>query len=205
MNLYFIRHGQSVTNLQGVFTGQADVPLTEEGCRDARRAGELLRGISFDRVYASDLSRAMRTAELALPGVAYETTPLLREYDLGELALQSVAACREKYAPDFTENQRNGNYLPYGGENVEMIHARIRAFLSSLPREGCERIAVFTHGGLINAAFDLLLGLRDRCRRAMDNGAISVFRIEDGRASLLTWNCTGRLPDSGTDPSEKPI
>jgi broad specificity phosphatase PhoE len=205
MKLYLIRHGQSETNLKGLFTGQAQVRLTEQGERDALRAGELLRGISFDKVYASDLVRAMRTAELALPGVAYETTPLLREYDLGELVLQSVADCRVKYAPDFDENRSKGDYTPYGGENARMVGARFLTFLDGIRDKGYDRVAVFAHGGLIGVVFDVLLGAQGRISKRVDNGSISVFSIEKDRTSLLLWNYTGCLPDAPDDGVGKPI
>lgn len=207
MKLYLIRHGQSETNLRGVFTGQYQAALTELGERDALRAGALLRGISFDKVYASDLVRAMRTAELALPGVEYETTPLLREYDLGELVLQSVADCRKKYAPDFDENRSKGDYTPYGGENAAMVRARFLAFLDGIRDKGYDRVAVFTHGGLLGVAFDALLGIESerRISKAADNGAVSVFGITADRATLLVWNCTGCLPDAPDDSVGKPI
>ena len=57
MKLYLVRHGESQTNLEHRFTGQADAPLSEQGKEDARKAGEKLKGLHFDRVYSSDLCR----------------------------------------------------------------------------------------------------------------------------------------------------
>ncbi len=204
MNLYLIRHGQSETNLNGVFTGQADVSLTEQGERDARRAGELLRGISFDRVYASDLRRAIRTAELALPGAEIETDPLLREYDLGALVGKTPTVCLEEYGPSFSENWKRGDYTPYGGENTERIRERAREFLAELAESEHGRVAVFAHAGWIRAAFDVLLGAQGKSGSvAVANGSISVVRINQSKKELLLWNYTGRLPDGGT--ADKPI
>lgn len=205
MNLYLIRHGQSETNLSGVFTGQSQVNLTSTGEDDARRAGELLRGIHFDMVYTSDLVRAMRTAELALPGVDYETSSLLREYDLGELVGQKISACRTIYAPDFDANWKINNYRPYGGEDKAMVRARAEAFLAELRKTDFKTVAVFSHAGFIRVIFDVLLGIEDKAGGTeVSNGAVSAFSVGRSNAALLLWNYTGRLPDASAG-EKKPI
>src|SRR5215210_5789436 len=67
--LILIRHGQSTANASGVWQGQLDFPLSEEGRRQAAAAGQALKGTRISGVYASPLSRAFETAEkfLALP------------------------------------------------------------------------------------------------------------------------------------------
>ena len=61
--LVLIRHGQSQWNLENRFTGWVDVPLTENGRAEARRAGKSLKAlqIHFDVAYTSVLSRAIDT------------------------------------------------------------------------------------------------------------------------------------------------
>ena len=66
--LILLRHGQSQWNLENRFTGWKNVPLTEKGEAEAKKAGELLKkhNISIDRVFSSVLERANRTAEIAI-------------------------------------------------------------------------------------------------------------------------------------------
>jgi 2,3-bisphosphoglycerate-dependent phosphoglycerate mutase len=66
--LALLRHGQSEWNLQNRFTGWVDVDLSDEGRREARLAGRLLKrsGVEFERAYSSVLKRAVRTLWLAL-------------------------------------------------------------------------------------------------------------------------------------------
>ena len=90
MKLYVIRHGESETNLSGCYTGHLQVPLTEKGIKEAESVHPFLSGINFDKIYSSDLIRAKRTAEAAIPGCVYEETPLLREVDLGELSGKNI-------------------------------------------------------------------------------------------------------------------
>ena len=68
MFVYVIRHGESETNLSKKWTGWLDVQLTEKGYEDAKKAAGYLKGISFDKIYTSDLMRAKQTAQTAFPG-----------------------------------------------------------------------------------------------------------------------------------------
>ena len=64
--LILLRHGQSEWNLSNRFTGWADVPLTEQGRKDAKYAGKLLceAGMKVDIIYSSGLERSIETAEI---------------------------------------------------------------------------------------------------------------------------------------------
>ena len=66
--LILLRHGQSQWNLENRFTGWKNVPLSEKGETEAKKAGELIKkhNISIDRVFSSLLERANRTAEIAI-------------------------------------------------------------------------------------------------------------------------------------------
>ncbi|NKX50707.1 2,3-bisphosphoglycerate-dependent phosphoglycerate mutase, partial [Arthrobacter deserti] len=66
--LILLRHGQSDWNEKNLFTGWVDVPLTEQGRKEAERGGELLAeaGLLPDVLYTSRLKRAIVTANIAL-------------------------------------------------------------------------------------------------------------------------------------------
>lgn len=82
----FIRHGQSVWNLQNRFTGWVDADLTEKGEDEARRAGALLKETGFapDRAYTSVLTRAIRTLNFALDGLDRSWVPVEKHWRLNE-------------------------------------------------------------------------------------------------------------------------
>ena len=84
--LALIRHGQSQWNLENRFTGWVDVDLTAEGEAQARRGGQLLKtaGLAFDRAYASVLTRAIRTADIALAEAGQLWIPLTKDWRLNE-------------------------------------------------------------------------------------------------------------------------
>ncbi|HRD44996.1 MAG TPA: 2,3-diphosphoglycerate-dependent phosphoglycerate mutase [Caulobacter sp.] len=84
--LVLLRHGQSQWNLENRFTGWVDVDLTAEGEAQAKRGGELLKeaGVHIDRVFSSVLTRANRTAEIALSQAGQGDLPLIRDWRLNE-------------------------------------------------------------------------------------------------------------------------
>ena len=84
--LVLLRHGQSRWNIQHRFTGWVDVDLTEKGEAEALAAGRLIKaeGVDIDRVYASVLTRAIRTADLALWTAGQLWVPMVKDWRLNE-------------------------------------------------------------------------------------------------------------------------
>jgi 2,3-bisphosphoglycerate-dependent phosphoglycerate mutase len=84
--LVLLRHGQSRWNIAHRFTGWVDVDLTEKGEAEAMRAGELIEaaGLAFDRCYCSVLTRAIRTADLALWKAGQLWIPMTKDWRLNE-------------------------------------------------------------------------------------------------------------------------
>ena len=84
--LVLLRHGQSQWNLEDRFTGWVDVDLTPLGEAEARRGGELIAaaGLEFDRCFASVLTRAIRTADIALAAAGQLWIPMEKDWRLNE-------------------------------------------------------------------------------------------------------------------------
>ncbi|GAA1086188.1 phosphoglyceromutase [Nocardiopsis composta] len=105
--LVLLRHGESVWNAEGLFTGWVDVDLSATGEAEARKGGELLRdaGIRPDTVHTSLLRRAIRTANIALDAADLHWLPVQRTWRLNERhygALQgkNKAQTREEYGEE---------------------------------------------------------------------------------------------------------
>lgn len=83
MNVYIVRHGQTLFNYLERVQGWSDSPLTEKGIKQGKAVAEYLSDTKFDKVYSSDLKRAIETAEFIIDkqqsSVHLQTTPLLRE------------------------------------------------------------------------------------------------------------------------------
>ena len=183
LDVYLVRHGATAWTHTGQHTGRTDLLLLPEGEEQARRLGDLLAGVRFDACWSSDLTRALRTAELA--GFAHPTvTPLLREMDYGEYEGRTTAEIHRE-RPDW-ELFRDG--CP-GGESPTEAAARARAFLAGL--EGVEgAVVVFSHGHFMRAlALAWLdLDIATGAHLGLDASAVGVLR-EGSRGRLIhRWN-----------------
>jgi 2,3-bisphosphoglycerate-dependent phosphoglycerate mutase len=85
-SLVLLRHGESTWNLENLFTGWTDVPLSERGVVEAREAGRLMReaGLRPDIVHESLLLRAIQTTQLALAELEIPWVPVKRSWRLNE-------------------------------------------------------------------------------------------------------------------------
>lgn len=86
MNLVILRHSESIWNLENIFTGWTDVPLSAKGETEARGAGRVMKeeGFAFDIVHTSVLVRAIETANLALAEMDLSWIPVRRHWRLNE-------------------------------------------------------------------------------------------------------------------------
>lgn len=185
MKLYIVRHGESASNASGVWTGWQDVPLTEKGILEARALRPLFSGISFDRVFASDLQRAWKTGEEVLPNTPYEKTELLREINLGTLTGMKREDVSESVK---AEIKASGGYKNLGGEAREEFVARIDSFLKMLEGLDCENVAVFAHAGVVRTVLDLVIGIKlPRDKVNCSNCALGVFEYQNEKWTLHSW------------------
>lgn len=144
MELWLVRHGETLWNREGRLLGWTDLPLTPLGEAQARALKGRLPALP---AYASDLQRASRTAALA--GFQAVATPALREIHFGLLEGALWEALEAPYKEAMLRFQ---GFAPPGGESLEAFQERVFGFL-----EGLKAPAVlFTHGGVIRAALRAL-------------------------------------------------
>ena len=189
MKLFLIRHGQTTANLTSTYAGQTDVPLTDLGRQQAEAIRPILASITFDKVFSSDLHRAIDTLQLALPGADGIRTPLLREYDVGTLVGMHFDQGRQMFAQVQANNGFTRDYSVFGGESPKMVRNRVQNFLSSLEQTPCENVAAFVHNGIMNTMLRIVLGTDfDTAGVKSQNCAIHVFEFNGERWKLLVWN-----------------
>ena len=180
MKLYLIRHGESETNLAGHYTGWAQVNLTPKGVKDAEGIRPILEKIKFDKIFSSDLIRAMKTAETAIPGCTYETTPLLREINVGNLAHKPflpLDAPERKLMVD--------GFKSFDGESNAEFRARTTEFLDKVKALGCDNVAAFTHAGFLRTTLSILFSANiNTMNFVCSNCAIVILELKDGRWML---------------------
>ncbi len=193
MKLYVIRHGQSEANYTGVHSGWSQVPLTETGRQGAMRTGMLLKDIPFQKIYSSDLLRAIQTCNLALPSAVPECSALLREIDVGTLVGVSPAECEKMYGDRYTQARKNRDFTAFDGESHAMRHERTCTFMQQMEKSGVDGpVAVFCHEGVVKCMLDYVL----RTAIAPDlvsvkNESVSVFEWNGARWRMIGWNIGG--------------
>jgi len=131
--LILVRHGQSLWNLEDRFTGWVDVPLTDLGKEEARRAGGLLKGTPIDVAYTSGLTRAQNTLQLILETMGV-SLPIIRDEALnerhyGDLQGLNKARTAEKYGAEQVHIwRRSFDIPPPNGESLELTAKRTLPF-----------------------------------------------------------------------------
>ena len=107
IKLVLVRHGQSMWNLENRFTGWTDVELSEQGIKEAKEAGKVLKekGFNFDEAYTSVLKRANDTLKYILEELREENIPVKKSWRLNERhygALQGLNKdeTKEKYGAE---------------------------------------------------------------------------------------------------------
>jgi broad specificity phosphatase PhoE len=177
MQLVLVRHAQSVWNAEDRWQGQSDIPLSDAGRLEAERVGARLGAEPFDRIVASDLSRAMDTARAIAGTRPIEPRPGLREMHLGTWCGLPHAEVAARF-PDELRALARGEPMRIGGtgETLAEFGARVLAELAEL--EGQGRVLVVAHGGVIRAALFALLGLSGRHRPLVGAGNTSITVLE---------------------------
>ena len=194
--LVIMRHGESEWNKLNLFTGFKDVDLTEDGIKEAHKAGQKLKeaGIKFDQVFTSTQTRAIRTTELALQDAEQPELidtiikhPDLRERDYGDLTGLNKAETAEKYGKEQVQIwRRSYDTRPPGGECLQdVVENRVRPYFDAnikpLLNKG-KNVLIGAHGNSLRATL-IILGINtpENINGAeMPTGTPRVFEIEDG-------------------------
>ena len=118
--LVLLRHGESTWNLENLFTGWTDVPLSERGIREAREAGRLMReaGLRPAVVHESLLLRAIQTTQLALAEMELSWIPVRRSCNSLPLASTSVIDIYGSFPPPFRNIRCNPILSPSGASET---------------------------------------------------------------------------------------
>ncbi|MFT8897356.1 MAG: histidine phosphatase family protein [Acetobacter sp.] len=152
---WYLRHGETDWNKQGLSQGRTDIPLNETGLEQARKAGgllaqEALGDLRISRIVSSPLARALRTAEFAADALKerYGVRPVLT-MDVG---LEEVCFGEQEGCPmgEWYDDWVEGLYTPPGAEPFAFLRDRAVAALNrALTGQGT--VLIVAHGALFRA------------------------------------------------------
>jgi broad specificity phosphatase PhoE len=214
LEIFMMRHGQpEFPDGRRYIYGRTDYPLSPAGVKQARRMGEVLSVVNFQKIISSDLERAVRTAEIVAEtqtgGCEITRDPELREIDMGEWDGRTKDEIEEKYAAAFRDRGLDlENTAAPGGETFsEMRKRAMRAFERIIGESAAaSRILIVAHGavmwGIVSCLFDMRIG--DIFRFGLDYCALHLIeysRVERawGRFRLVRYNWSPDIACRGED------
>ena len=182
-----IRHGETEWSRSGQHTGRTDIPLTEEGRRQAEMLGSALHGRKLT-VYTSPLQRARETARLA----GFDNPVVdddLREWDYGVYEGRTTLEIRQE-KPDWSiwlsPIER--------GESLDQVAERARRVIRRVTAATDGDVALFAHGHILRVLAACWIGLPPITGRylALDTATISALDYERQTRVIRRWNVSPR-------------
>jgi broad specificity phosphatase PhoE len=188
--VYVVRHGTTILNVQNRYRGRRDVPLDAQGYQDAVDAARALSGVGLDAVYAAPLRRTIATAQIIgdearLPDlrVLYN----LNNVDYGAWEGMTAAEARAFDPREFDRYTSSpSTAVCPAGERLSDAQQRILEALRLIgDRHAGEVVAAVTHAVMVRLAVAALRGTDDATWRIpVGRGSLTRFDINDGVISV---------------------
>ena len=178
MKLFIIRHGQTDWNKKGIIQGRTDIPLNEEGKKQALETKEKLNAIPLDCIFCSPLTRTKQTAEIInqerhLP-ILSDDRLLERDFGGYEGSYVKDLNFREFWKFD-TLHSRNGE------ETAVSFFTRVQDFVDDILKKEYNNVLIVAHGGVslpIYAYFRELKEENDYFRYMLKNCEVACYDTE---------------------------
>lgn len=185
-----IRHGLTDWNAAGKIQGQSDIPLNNEGRRQAEMLGErlLTEPYSWDFCITSGLSRAEETGKiiagkLGIPLI--EPDERIRERAYGQVEGMTALERETKWGKDW-------NLLELGQETDEQLQLRGLAFMEDITaRYPDSNILVISHGGFLAQLYVALY--KDKYTERLGNLSLTIIEKSEQEWNALLYNCTRHI------------
>jgi probable phosphoglycerate mutase len=202
-DILLVRHGQSQAYVDGtlfsLIHGQGDPPLSAEGEAQARRVCARLAGLGVDALYVSTMRRTAQTAAplAAELGLTPTVEAALREVHLGDWeggVFRKNVAEGHPIALRMMAEER-WDVIP-GAEAGEAFATRVRGAIERIAAaHPGQRVAAFTHGGVIGQALALAAASRPFAFTGAENSSISRLVITPERWIVRGYNDSAHLDD----------
>lgn len=202
--LFVVRHGETLWNQQGLLQGHLDSPLSELGVNQANALAEYFSKCDWDLIISSDLTRAVRTAEI-IKGASDKqvlTDNRLRERNLGIVQGLTVKEFGEKYHEESVKfNEGGADYAIPGGESIDQRFKRSITCIKELAeRYDGNKIIIVTHGGVLDGVFrfTVKIPLNQPRTFSLFNASVNTIQIQDDSWNIVTWGYVEHLRALGS-------
>lgn len=202
LQVYLVRHGETVWNAERRIQGQSDSPLTEKGEQQAWQVGERVKHLGITHIIASDLGRTRRTAEIIADACGCSVTldPRLRELNMGVLEkrpLDGLTAEEEQWRATLV-NGTEGGRIPDGESMTEMATRMHAALNDCLDLPAGSRPLLVSHGMALGALVSTILGLPAYAERRLRLRNCSLSRVDYQQSA---WLAEGWIIETAGDIS----
>lgn len=162
-NIYLIRHGETMGNVELRFQGRTDTELSEVGIAQAKKLGERFRDIPLDVIYSSPLKRAFNTAQglNTYKNVEIIPCPGVIEMNLGDWEGMCWSEVEERYPEDIhTWRSAFHSVRALNGESTAEVFARMKEAMEQIASDNVgKNVAVLSHGAAIRTFLSYATGV----------------------------------------------
>lgn len=201
--LLLIRHGYSSGNKEKRFSGQLDLPLSQQGIHQAELVCDYIqKNYKVDAIYSSDLERAIDTVkplakDLDLP---IHVHPELREINEGSWQGQLMTEVAEKYPEDYAFYKANlGLYHFKDGESYTTMLERLLPMIDKIVAENPDKTVVIgTHGAVVRGMLSVWQSIPlERLLEVprVPNGTVTEVEIDGDSVNIVKLGFSGHLEE----------
>ena len=205
MEIYFVRHGQTIWNVEKRFQGLSDSPLTELGITQAKLLGEKLKDIKFDKFYSTSLKRAYDTANY-IKGNREQKVEIFDDFveismgDMEGIKQEDFKKLYPEQVKNFFFNQLEYNPSSFGGESFLEVRERVIRGLNKFIElnKNYERVLVVSHGATLKTLLHYISGkdistLSDEA--IPKNTSYTIVKYENGKFEIIDFSNISHLEE----------
>ena len=202
LQVYLVRHGETLWNAARRIQGQSDSALTDKGEQQAYQVGERAKNLGITHIIASDLGRTRRTAEIIADACGCEVRfdARLRELNMGVLEqrqLDSLTTEEEQWRKSLLDGTEDGR-IPQGESMQEMAQRMQQALNACRELPAGSRPLLVSHGMALGGLISTLLGLPAHAERRLRLRNCSLSRVDYQHSP---WLAPGWVVETAGDVS----
>lgn len=183
-----IRHGLTDWNYEYRAQGHTDIPLNEEGRRQAESLATRMMGEEWDYIYSSDLSRALETARIIAMSKNLEVNidQRLREMNCGLIEGTTEQERVNKWGYGWSK-------LDLGIESADAIISRAVNCLTEISaRHADKKVLIVSHGAIIGLTLKKLIP-QVNMEEPLENASLTILNRNENGWDCQLYNCTTHL------------
>ena len=205
MEIYFVRHGQTIWNVEKRFQGLSDSPLTELGITQAKLLGEKLKDIKFDKFYSTSLKRANDTANY-IKGNRKQEVEIFDDFveismgDMEGIQQEEFKKLYPEQVKNFFFNQLEYNPSSFKGESFLEVRERVAKGLEKFIKlnQDYERVLVVSHGATLKTLLHYISGkdistLSDEA--IPKNTSYTIVKYQNEKFEMIDFSNTSHLEE----------